>query len=273
MERIFKVKLIFVYLSLLSICSGILAQVVGQNTEEAVKNYNFCVLFLDYNQDSASKGTTAQVRWHYISNKNPYKLSIGNAGVSRDYTYKGTSDLTFYNEIPKVNGEKTYEPLLRVALGKPGRKLIVIFGDGNGNYRGVAQEIGDSVLAIDSLMLLNLTKQTIAARVGEAQSRIGPMKSFNFTVSGSTKRFRLPLAMAVSKNGRIEVIEKRKMAFTQGGRKMVILFPDRRRPDEISYTTHSVVDLPPVDYYEEEFDAIEDMTEPTEEEMYEGSND
>lgn len=264
-------KLILVFITLLSTSYELRAQVVAPSAEEAVKNYNFCVLFLDYNRDAASKGATAQIRWHYISNKNPYKLSVGNAGVSRDYTYKGTSDLTFYNEITKADGAKKFQPLVQVALGKPGRKLIVIFGDGNGNYRGVAREIDDSVLPMDSLMLLNLTKQTVAARVGEQQLRIGPMKSANFSVSGSTKRFRLPFAMAVSKNERIELIEKRKMAFTQGTRKMVILFPDRRRPDKISYTTHSVVELPPVDYYEEEFDAIEEMTEPTEEEMYEGS--
>jgi hypothetical protein len=185
-------------------------------------------------------------------------LSVGNAGVSRDYTYKGTSDLTFYNEIPKANGEKAYQPLLRVALGKPGRKLIVIFGDGNGNYRGVTHEIDESVLPADSLMLLNLTKQTVAARVGEEQSRIGPMKSVNFSVSGSTKRFRIPLAMAVSKNERVEIIEKRKMAFTQGGRKIVLLFPDKRRPDDLSYLIHSLAELPPVDYYEEEFDVLEE---------------
>jgi hypothetical protein len=96
--------------------------------------------------------------------------------------------------------------------------------------------------------------------VGEERSQVGPMESVNFSVSGSTRRFRLPLAMVVNKNGRIKIIEKRKMAFAQGTRKMLILFPDRRRPGDLSYTTLGVVDLPPVDYYEEEFDAI-DLTD------------
>ena len=158
-------KLILVFITLLSTSYGLRAQVVTPSAEAVVKNYNFCVLFLDYNRDAASKGATSQIRWHYISNKNPYKLSVGNGGVSRDYTYKGTSDLTFYNEITKADGAKKFQPLVQVALGKPGRKLIVIFGDGNGNYRGVAREIDDSVLPMDSLMLLNLTKQSVAAMV------------------------------------------------------------------------------------------------------------
>jgi hypothetical protein len=64
--------------------------------------------------------------------------------------------------------------------------------------------------------------------------------------------------MAVSKNERVEIIEKRKMAFTQGGRKIVLLFPDKRRPDDLSYLIHSLAELPPVDYYEEEFDVLEE---------------
>ena len=272
MRIVFKMKPSIFLLALLSTTCGLVSQAVAQNSEEALLNYNFCVLFLDYNQNAASTGTAAQIRWHYLSNKKPYKLSVSDGGVSRDYTYKGTSDLMFYNEIPKANGEKAYQPLLRVALGKPGRKLIIIFGDGIGNYRGIAKEIDESVLPNDTLMILNLSKQTVAAKVGEEQSRFGPMESVNFTVSGSTKRFRIPLALAVSKNERIKIIEKRKMAFTQGARKMVILFPDRRRPEDLSYILHGVVDLPPVDYYEEEFDALEATTEPTAEEMYEGSD-
>lgn len=265
-------KLTIVLFALLSACSELLAQALGPDAEEAVKNYSFCVLFLDYNREAASKETISRIRWHYLSNKNPYKLSVSDGGVSRDYTYKGTSDLMFYNEIPKANGEKAYQPLLRVALGEPGRKLIIIFGDGNGNYRGIAKEISESVLPNNTLMILNLSKQTVAAKVGDEQSRLGPMESVNFSVSGSTKRFRIPLALAVSKNERIKIIEKRKMAFTQDTKKIVILFPDRRQLDDLSYIIHTVADLPPVDYYEEEFDALEGTTEPTTEAIYQGSD-
>ena len=253
-----RICILFVFLSALS---GVAAQPSDGDGEESEYQYNFCVFYLDYNQDEQSKESSSQMRWHYVSNKTPYRLSVNGGGVSRDYTYKGASNVTFYNELIKADGEKAYQPLLQVALGKPGRKLIVIFGDGNGNYRGIAQEIGESVLPIDTLRVLNLSKQSVAAMVGEERSKIGPMKSVNFSVSGSTKRFRLPLAMAVNKNERIKIIEKRKMAFTQGTKKMLILFPDRRRPDDLSYTTHEVVDLPPVDYYEEEFDSIDLMEE------------
>ena len=252
-----RICILFIFLSAFS---GLVAQPSNKDGEESENQYNFCVLYLDYNQDQASKATSSQIRWHYVSNESPYKLSVTSGGVSRDYTYKGARNLAFYNELIKADEEKVYQPLLQVALGKPGRKLIVIFGDGSGNYRGIAQEIGESVLPIDTLRVLNLSKQSVAAMVGEERSQVGPMKSVNFSVSGSTRRFRLPLAMAVNKDGRIKIIEKRKMAFAQGTRKMLILFPDRRRPGDLSYTTLGVVDLPPVDYYEEEFDAI-DLTD------------
>ena len=252
-----RICILFIFLSAFSV---LVAQPSEKYGVESESQYNFCVLYLDYNQDQASKANSSQIRWHYVSNETPYKLSVTSGGVSRDYTYKGASNLAFYNELIKADEEKVYQPLLQVALGKPGRKLIVIFGDGNGNYRGIAQEIGESVLPIDTLRVLNLSKQSVAAMVGEERSQVEPMESVNFSVSGSTRRFRLPLAMAVNKNGRIKIIEKRKMAFAQGTRKMLILFPDRRRPGDLSYTTLGVVDLPPVDYYEEEFDAI-DLTD------------
>ena len=178
--------ILFIFLSAFS---GLVAQPSNKDGEESENQYNFCVLYLDYNQDQASKATSSQIRWHYVSNESPYKLSVTSGGVSRDYTYKGASNLAFYNELIKINEEKVYQPLLQVALGKPGRKLIVIFGDGSGNYRGIAQEIGESVLPIDTLRVLNLSKQSVAAMVGEERSQVGPMKSVNFSVSGSTVDF------------------------------------------------------------------------------------
>lgn len=258
MQTVFKMKYGAIIFSLFLCCLVVGAQFVEQNAEQAIKRYSFSVLFLDYSQNAINEGSVAQFRWHYISDKKPFKLSFSGGGVSRDYTYKGSSDLTFYNETLTANGEKSYQPLLKVALGKPGRKLVIIFGDGKGNYRGVAKEMGEGELPIDTVMLLNLSKYSVAAKIGEGQSQIDSMDSTNFSVSGVTKRFRIPLAMAVSKNERVEIIEKRKIAFTQGDRKLVILFPDRRRPDDLSYLIHGVVELPPVDYYEEEFDVLEE---------------
>ena len=178
-----RICILFIFLSAFSV---LVAQPSEKNGEEFKNQYNFCVLYLDYNQDQASKANSSQIRWHYVSNEIPYKLSVASGGVSRDYTYKGASNLAFYNESIKADEEKVYQPLLQVALGKPGRKLIVIFGDGNGNYRGIAQEIGESVLPIDTLRVLNLSKQSVAAMVGEERSQVGAMESVNSRIKLSS---------------------------------------------------------------------------------------
>ena len=90
--------ILFVFLSALS---GVAAQPSDGDGEESEYQYNFCVFYLDYNQDEPSKESSSQMRWHYVSNKTPYKLSVNGGGVSRDYTYKGASNVTFYNELIK----------------------------------------------------------------------------------------------------------------------------------------------------------------------------
>ena len=69
--------ILFIFLSAFS---GLVAQPSNQDGVESESQYNFCVLYLDYNQDQASKANSSQIRWHYVSNETPYKLSVTSGG-------------------------------------------------------------------------------------------------------------------------------------------------------------------------------------------------
>lgn len=254
-------KFAYFWIYLFTCCLGVSSQIFGQNPEDSFKDYSFNVIYLDYNPDVIKKGQISQLKWHYFNEKNPYKLNLLGGRISNDYFYSGLRQLTFFTEAPGANGEKIYQASMQVDLGAPGRKLVVIFGNGKENYRAKAFEIGDEKLPQDNMKLINLSKQAVMAKVGEKRSIIDTMSSTNFSVSGTTKRFRLPLVLAVNRDGRLEIIEKRKMAFTQGGRKTLILYPDRRRPEDVNYLIHNVVDLPPREFYSEEFEDIDTINE------------
>lgn len=240
---------------------GVSSQIYGQNLQNELKGYSFNVIYINYNRDVIKNGQISQLKWYYFNEKNPYKLNLLSGRISNDYFYSGLRQLTFFTEALGTSGEKIYQPSLQVDLGAPGRKLVVIIGNGKETYRAIAFEIGDRKLPRDYMKLINLSQQSVMAKVGEKRSTVDAMSSSNFLVSGITKRFRLPLALAVNRKGRIEVIEKRKMAFTQGGRKLLILYPNIRRPEDFSYLMHNVVDLPPREFYSEEFEDIEVINE------------
>lgn len=254
-------KYAYFWICLFTCFLGVCVSLVAQDSQNPLKDYSFSVILLDYDNDAINKGKISQLKWCYFSEKTPYKCNLFGGRLSTDFFYKGLNQLTFFKEELGAEGEKLYEPKLKVALGNPGRKLIVIFGNGKGNYRGLALEIGENKLPQDQLMMINLSKQPVMAKVGERQSLVNAMDSFNFKVSGPTKRFRLPLAMAMNKEGRVKVIEKRKMSFTQGGRKVMLLYPDRRRPNNLTYSIYNVVDLPPREFYSEEFEDVEAFEE------------
>jgi hypothetical protein len=254
-------KFAYFWIYLFTCYLGVSSQTFGQNPEDLFEDYSFNVIYLDYNPDVIKKGQISQLKWHYFNENNPYKLNLLGGRISNDYFYSGLRQLTFFTEVPGANGEKIYQPSVQVDLGAPGRKLVVVFGNGKENYGAKAFEIGDRKLPQDYMKLINLSRQAVIAKVGEKQSIVDVMSSSNFSVSGTTKRFRLPTAFAVKRNGRLEIIKKRKMAFTQGGRKILILYPDRRRPEDINYLIHNVVDLPPREFYSEEFEDINAINE------------
>jgi hypothetical protein len=92
----------------------------------------------------------------------------------------------------------------------------------------------------NSVQLLNFSQQTVLAKLGEKVGSVASSKSRNIPISIERRRDVVNLALAVNKDGKTEIVEMKRVAFTQNGRRLILVYNDPRDPEKVRHRIYHI---------------------------------
>ena len=177
----------------------------------------------------------------FRSDEEDFRINAIPGKMTKTIQYKGSRKMMFFKEpVLGPDGEMIREPLLNLNLSRPGRKLVFLTRTEQGVISGKVMDIDNQGFSENVVRIMNVSQQKVKAKVGESVDDIPAMGLKDFRVDYDKKRFLVPLLIAGHNGEDIYKIEDRKMAMTQGGRKMLLLFPRRNNPNELTYTQFTI---------------------------------
>ena len=236
----FFTSLCFIFLCL-SVVSG---QTEEVSVEATVPEYAFSVVYLSYQGGEVLKKRVPGINLKFRSDKVTCHVSAREEMMSRSFFYRGSTPLVFYKEVTGAEGEVIYQPLVRVQLGKPGRKLIVIVRNETGALQAFTFDMNEEIFLPGTVRLLNFSKQVVRGKIAENMVMVPTMKMHDFRVEGESRKFLVSLILAASDGEELYLIEKRRFSTSRNGRKILFIYPDPKNLNRVTYATYRYGSLP-----------------------------
>lgn len=207
----------------------------AQEGQPKIEAYNFSVIYLSYplpNQPFKER----PLNLIFFSDQKAINISAHEGGMSRFFSHKGASKLPFYRENGRdESGEMQYAPVLQVDMGKSGQKLILVICKPNGSLVGTSFDMSLEAFPVNNMRLFNFSNQAVKAKVAENMATIESFKAKNFELEVEWRKSLIDFALAVLVDGKAEVIEMTRLAFTQNGRRLIFVYNEVRDPEKIRY--------------------------------------
>ncbi len=207
----------------------------GQGAQDAAREYFFNVVYLSL-ADSGGMREEKPLNVKFFADEVPIHLSARSGDASDYFSHKGASVLYFYNENgTDEEGEIIYKPVLNVALGASGQKLVFVIAKPGGSLGARVFDMSEDAFPLNNVQLLNFSKQSVIVQIGKEVGAVAPFKSKNFPVEIEQRRAAINFALATNAGGQSEIIEKKRIAFTKNRRRLILVYNDPREPAKIRH--------------------------------------
>ena len=212
----------------------------GQSVQDAAREYYFNVVYLSL-ADSGGMREEKPLNVKFFADQAPIHLSVRSGGISSYFSHKGDPVLYFYNENgTSEEGEIIYKPVLNVALGSSGQKLIFVIAKPDGSLGARVFDTSVESFPLNTAQLLNFSKQPLLARLGKEAGSVAPSKSRNFSIEIEKRRAAINFALATNSGEQPEVIEMKRIAFTKNGRRLILVHNDPSQPAKIRHRIYPI---------------------------------
>jgi len=207
----------------------------GQGAQDAAREYFFNVVYLSL-ADSGGMREEEPLNVKFFADQAPIHLSVRSGGISSYFSHKGAPVLYFYNENgTDEEGEIIYKPVLNVALGASGQKLVFVIAKSDGSLGARVFDTSVESFPLNTVQLLNFSKQSLLVRLGKETGDVAPSKSRNFSIEIEQRRAAINFALATNAGGQPEIIEMKRIAFTKNGRRLILVHNDSSQPTKIRH--------------------------------------
>jgi hypothetical protein len=216
------------------------SQSLGQNATEGIRKYHFNILYISL-FGSSSVDTAKPLNVKFFADEEPIHLSSQDGEMSSYFSHTGASVLYFYHENgTNEEGDIIYKPVFNVNLGSSGQKLIIVIPKPDGTLVSRVFDMDEDTFPSNSVQLLNFSQQTVLAKLGEKVGSVASSKSRNIPISIERRRDVVNLALAVNKDGKTEIVEMKRVAFTQNGRRLILVYNDPRDPEKVRHRIYHI---------------------------------
>lgn len=207
--------------------------------------YTFSVVYFNYQHGGSNDKQVPEINLEFQVGDEVYNLRAIEGGMSREFGYRGAKDLVFLKQIKGPEGEILYEPLVTADLGSVGRKLVVVLRNPSGDLVAHSFDIDARDFLPNTVRLINFSQQVIKAQVGEPVAVVESMGVHDYKVEGDARKFLVSLIMVASDGKKPYVIEKRRFAAAQNGRKVLLLYHNPRKLEQVTYVSFTIGAVPP----------------------------
>ncbi|MEM0964948.1 MAG: hypothetical protein AAGJ81_02190 [Verrucomicrobiota bacterium] len=209
--------------------------------EEEPEPYLMNILYLS--KEPMSK-TNLGFPLHFRNNEKDFRINTIPGSLTRTIRYQGNPNFFFFKPETSAEGEITRIPLVNINLGKPGRKIIFLTRDEKQRISARVMHVGRETLPENTVRVMNFSQQSAVIRVDEEDARLNSMDAEDFRIKSDKPRFRVRLAMAGHDGESTYVFENKKMAMAQGARELILLYPNPREPQKLTYSLFPIRDEP-----------------------------
>tara|TARA_B100000989_G_scaffold130968_1_gene97245 strand:- start:330 stop:1178 length:849 start_codon:yes stop_codon:yes gene_type:complete len=216
------------------------SQSLGQNATEGIRKYHFNILYISL-FGSSSGDTAKPLNVKFFADEEPIHLSSQDGEMSSYFNHTGASILYFYHENgTNKEGDIIYKPVFNVNLGSSGQKLIIVIPKPDGTLVSRVFDMGEDTFPSNSAQLLNFSQQTVLAKLGDKVGSVASSKSRNIPISLERRRDVINFALAVNIDGKAEIVEMKRVAFTQNGRRLILVYNDPRDPEKVRHRIYHI---------------------------------
>ena len=217
----------------------------GQGEQDATREYYFNVVYLSL-ADSGGMREEKPLNLKFFADQEPIHLSARSGEASSYFSHKGVPDLYFYNENgTDEEGEIIYKPVLNVALGSSGHKLIFVLEMPGGSLGARVYDMSVDAFPLNTAQVLNFSKEPVMVRLGKEVGGVASFKNKSFPVEIKQRRAAINFALAVNVGGKPKVIEMKRIAFTKNRRQLILVYNDPSEPSKIRHRVYPMA-LPTV---------------------------
>ena len=216
------------------------SQSLGQNASEGSRKYHFNILYISL-FGSSSGDTANPLNIKFFADEKPIHLSSQDGEMSSYFRHTGASILYFYHENGmNEEGDIIYKPVLNVNLGLSGQKLIIVIPKPDGTLVSRVFDMDEETFPSNSAQLLNFSQQTVLVKLGEKVGSVASSKSRNIPIFVERRRDVINFALAVSIDGKTEIVERKRFAFTQNGRRLILVYNDPRDVEKVRHRIYHI---------------------------------
>ncbi|MGB0184768.1 MAG: hypothetical protein ACPF9Q_05000 [Opitutales bacterium] len=203
-------------------------------------SYSFTVFYLNYatSQDQGDRYNVTNLK--FLDRGAPVNLVVHHGSVSRQFAYRGQSSFSFVKEIAAQDGVLQYRPLLSVDFGTPGQKMIVLLRRPDATLQALVYDLSVQVIPSEVVWLINLSRQTLLAKIDEKSAQVAFRQMEEFPAEGEGTKYRVPFVLAYEMGNTPQFIERRRLAVRKNGRVLLIVYPERQNPMQLTYHKHGV---------------------------------
>jgi hypothetical protein len=204
---------------------------------QASEAYRCRIHFLDYMPGLTAERAQAGVPFQFES-EGVVESIIARPGSTTDYfSYVGPPQLLFFRQQANASGRVERVLMLSATVGAVAEKLIVVIRDPLGVFQGRVLDIGLAPFPVGNVRIVNLSPALVLAKLGDERAQLASSGVYDFKLSGDQKRYVLRLSMAVKDEDEAYLLEDCNFALRRSGRKLLLIHPTMRSPEELVYTT------------------------------------
>jgi hypothetical protein len=188
----------------------------------------------------------------YASEERDFRINAYAGSISRSIRYDGGSEFVLFDKQLNEEGEEVRIPKIRIDLGRPGPKILVLTTNSEDNLIGRVLPTDERNFAKNAVRIFNFSTQPVKVQVQDTSKEIGQMAIEDFAVKMDKPRAMIAFTVAAYANGNGYLVARKRIGMPNGGRKFIVLFPSPTNPDQLTFTNLSINSGPLVDNYSDE---------------------
>jgi hypothetical protein len=203
------------------------------------------VSFLFLPNPSVENSTLGRaVSLFYTSEEQDFRINAFSGSITRTIRYDGPRELVLFDKELDAAGEEVKIPKVRIDLGSPGEKMVILTNDSGDRLMGMVVPTDKRNFPENVVRVFNFSAQVVRVQVQNEVKDMTNMRMDDFAVEVKQPRDMVGFTVAAFKDGSGYLVARRRIGMPYGGRQFIVLFPNPSNPDRLTFTNLAIAEGP-----------------------------
>lgn len=176
----------------------------------------------------------------YASEEKEFRINAYAGSISRSIRYDGPREFILFDKQVTEKGEDIRISKLNIDLGSPGPKILVLTTNSDDNLIGWVIPTDKRKFPENVVRVFNFSAQPVKVKVQETAKDLSKMSMEDFSVQMDQTRAMVGFTVAAYANGNGYLVARKRIGMAQDTRKLIVLFPNPTKPEELTFTNLTI---------------------------------